>query len=392
MRALILFLLAACSTQAGWYPPVGLQGGNLGKMTGDLTMQAQKDVRLADSDSSNYVAMQSPATIATNFTWTLPSAACASGQVLSFSDASGTMACADPTSGGGSFYGQCTTAAATSCQWQRGNASYGDFPADTDCSAPTCTGNASAPSTKIPGVSGTFPAGDYYITLAGEFSGNATSMVIECIASINSIQSTVFPYILRGVATDNEDNKSWLAFNLNLPTQQTGELTVQCKTNTGTVTLAANNAGMTMAIYKYSASVIESDIANTAYTPSTQGFGTISAQTCWYAYDAGTKLLKVNCLFTTGTTTASEARVDLPAGYTISNSSSKLGAYNICGLARSWSAAANDVWQFPILQRNVSYINFAYMNSGSATIALRNGNDIVGNSTVFNFECTVPID
>jgi hypothetical protein len=41
---------------------------------GNLTVNAQGDVRFADSDSSNYVAIQGPATVGTNYTITLPSA------------------------------------------------------------------------------------------------------------------------------------------------------------------------------------------------------------------------------------------------------------------------------------------------------------------------------
>lgn len=42
--------------------------------SGDLTINAQGDLRLADSDSSNYVAIQAPATVASDYTITLPSA------------------------------------------------------------------------------------------------------------------------------------------------------------------------------------------------------------------------------------------------------------------------------------------------------------------------------
>ena len=40
-----------------------------------LTLQAQSDLRFADSDSSHYVGFQAPATVGTSLTWTLPSAA-----------------------------------------------------------------------------------------------------------------------------------------------------------------------------------------------------------------------------------------------------------------------------------------------------------------------------
>jgi hypothetical protein len=72
----------------------------------NLTLNAQGDVRFADSDSSNWVALQAPATVASNVTWTLPSADGTSGQVLS-TDGSGALAWA---SGGGSLTGTTDSA------------------------------------------------------------------------------------------------------------------------------------------------------------------------------------------------------------------------------------------------------------------------------------------
>jgi hypothetical protein len=60
-------------------------------VAGDLQLQAQGDLRFADSDSSNYVAFQAPATVSSNITWTLPAAdAAATGYALT-SNASGTL-------------------------------------------------------------------------------------------------------------------------------------------------------------------------------------------------------------------------------------------------------------------------------------------------------------
>ena len=61
-----------------------------GTMTGNLTMNAQSDVRFADADSSNYVAIQGPATVGTNYTLTLPNAVGNSGEAL-ITDASGNL-------------------------------------------------------------------------------------------------------------------------------------------------------------------------------------------------------------------------------------------------------------------------------------------------------------
>lgn len=56
----------------------------------DAQILAQGDLRFADSDSSNYVAFQAPATVASNVTWTLPSSDGSSGQALT-TNGSGTL-------------------------------------------------------------------------------------------------------------------------------------------------------------------------------------------------------------------------------------------------------------------------------------------------------------
>ena len=70
-----------------------------GAMTGDITLNAQSDLRFADSDSSHYIALQAPATIASSVSLTLPAADGTNGQVLS-TDGSGTLSWA--TAAGGS--------------------------------------------------------------------------------------------------------------------------------------------------------------------------------------------------------------------------------------------------------------------------------------------------
>lgn len=71
-----------------------------GALTGDVTLNAQSDLRFADADSSNWVALQAPATISSNVTWTLPATDGTSGQVLS-TNGTGTLSWA--TAGGSSF-------------------------------------------------------------------------------------------------------------------------------------------------------------------------------------------------------------------------------------------------------------------------------------------------
>src|SRR3989338_7675904 len=65
-------------------------------VTRNVILSAQGDLRLADSDSSNYVALQSPGTVASNVTLTLPSDDGTANQVL-LTDGSGGLSWATVT-------------------------------------------------------------------------------------------------------------------------------------------------------------------------------------------------------------------------------------------------------------------------------------------------------
>ena len=69
-----------------------------GTLTGDVTLNAQSDLRFADADSSNWVAFQAPTAVSSNVTWTLPAADGTASQVLS-TDGSGVLGWSTPASG-----------------------------------------------------------------------------------------------------------------------------------------------------------------------------------------------------------------------------------------------------------------------------------------------------
>lgn len=76
-------------------PYLPLAGGAL---TGDVTINAQNDLRFADADNSNWVALQAPATVASNVTFTLPSSDGTNGQVLG-TNGSGVLSFSTPSGG-----------------------------------------------------------------------------------------------------------------------------------------------------------------------------------------------------------------------------------------------------------------------------------------------------
>jgi hypothetical protein len=62
----------------------------------NLQLQNQSDLRFADADSSNWVAFEAPATVASNVTWTLPSVVGTAGQVFTVGSG-GTISWTDKT-------------------------------------------------------------------------------------------------------------------------------------------------------------------------------------------------------------------------------------------------------------------------------------------------------
>jgi hypothetical protein len=99
------------------YNNAGAFGGASGLVTdgSNLTLNAQGDVRFADSDSSNWVAFQAPATVASNVTWTLPDADGTDGQVIK-TNGTGTLSWITPSAGGGGTSVTVTQITATAAQ------------------------------------------------------------------------------------------------------------------------------------------------------------------------------------------------------------------------------------------------------------------------------------
>lgn len=84
--------------------------------TKDLQINAQSNLRLADADSSNYIALRAPVTVASNLTYTFPGSGIADNTVLR-TDSSGVLSWVAPfvavinqTTDSGTYYPTLTTA------------------------------------------------------------------------------------------------------------------------------------------------------------------------------------------------------------------------------------------------------------------------------------------
>jgi len=172
----------------------------------DIILGPQGDVRFSDSDASNWVAFQAPATVASNVTWTLPAADAGTSGFALVSDAAGTLSWAaagatttsDTTTNAEEqiYFGDITSGAVTAMHHDADltyNPSTGTLSSDTfngalSGNATTATALATARAIEVSGaVTGTAnfdgsaainivttATADPTLTLAGDLSGSAT--------------------------------------------------------------------------------------------------------------------------------------------------------------------------------------------------------------------------
>lgn len=78
--------------------------------------------------------------------------------------------------GSATSFGTLNYAGTSGCDWISSDASQVVFAEDTGCPSPSVTGQATAPSTKIPGITfATVPKGKYYVVAEGRFSASESS-------------------------------------------------------------------------------------------------------------------------------------------------------------------------------------------------------------------------
>lgn len=125
-----------------------------------------------------------------------------------------------------------------------------------------------------------------------------------------------------------------------------------------------------------------------AYTPTFTGFGTVTSPECQHKRDGADLLLR--CKFTSGTPTATEARVSLP-GSLVAAGTDRIPSIQKAGdFARGVSAASS--FSFHILQEpSVSYVTFGVQGSAAAGMTKVLGNALVGSAEVVSFTARVPI-
>lgn len=128
-----------------------------------------------------------------------------------------------------------------------------------------------------------------------------------------------------------------------------------------------------------------------AYTPTFTGFGTVSSVQIWSRRVGGQ--LEIRGQFTSGTPTATEARITLGFNGTnanVSSSSTSISGIQLCGviILSTVSSALTCL----LIESNKGYLTYGNQNSASGGTTKRNGDVTFANGTVVAFYCSVPVD
>lgn len=123
-----------------------------------------------------------------------------------------------------------------------------------------------------------------------------------------------------------------------------------------------------------------------SYTPTITGFGTPTSVE--FQYRRVGDVCEIQGKFTSGTSTAVEARLGLPSGLS-SASTSKIPSIMSCGYGVYSLAAASQV--VPLIEPSVSYLTMGIQAAGTAGLTKQNGSAIFSSGQTYSFFAFVPI-
>lgn len=122
----------------------------------------------------------------------------------------------------------------------------------------------------------------------------------------------------------------------------------------------------------------------TLYTPTTNGFGNIASVAVYWRRVGDS--IQLRGRFTTGTTTAAEARVNFPTGLV---SASTISTVELAG---TWGRGDTGAAYFTtLMEPSVSYVTFGFQTTGNDSITKQNGSAIVASGKVVTINASVPI-
>ena len=161
-------------------------------------------------------------------------------------------------------------------------------------------------------------------------------------------------------------------------------LILHCATTSASAySLKIDNVKVTQSTYALGTPVTDW----TQYTPTFNGFGTPTSVECFYRRVGSD--LEISATFTSGTSTAVEARVGLPAGFT-SQGSPRIVNIQVAGSGGFSVAGANQY--IPLIEPSVTYLTLGIQSATAAALTkIASTNSYVASGQRLSFTARVPI-
>lgn len=291
------------------------------------------------------------------------------------------------------FYGSWEEAGVTNCSRAVTNTAFTTVGADADCPAPTVIGQLRAASTRKPAPNVAMLAGNYMVLFNTSITSNfTTSAFTECRLLAGSEASSAYNFTTRDGAT--QDYQTQMTFQLNLANPFTGDLELQCKSTSGTVTFnnTFTNGKLRYDFYYLGPSigavgVAQQDYSPVSYIPSTQGMGTPTINNCTHARSGS--FIDVSCKLTLGTRTGVEMRLNLPTGLTLD--STEYSSVKLCPQGDVTTNVSVSTQYTVLCNGGNNYVTFGFDSATGGGLVSQLGNAVFADGWVLsiNFRAKV---
>lgn len=160
-------------------------------------------------------------------------------------------------------------------------------------------------------------------------------------------------------------------------------------TNNGTnkVTLKSPDtlAGDFTVVLPSTSGILQNGTDWALYAATLTGFGTVSVQSVWWKQIGDS--VAISGIFTSGTSTASEARVSLPGSFTVNGT--KVPALRQAGTGAASSTGA--FFMATLMEPSVAYITFGLQASGRSALSKAAGNVVALSGDQVSINALVPV-
>jgi len=228
-------------------------------------------------------------------------------------------------------------------------------------------------------------------TTSGAIASQSKTFIASCTAANGTVctftagifttapncTATISPLGAYGLGlTVTSSGFTLYSFQTNTTSAQASvQATVTCQ-KSGNDYLASSSNVYTQASANYS---------RRAYTPTFTGFGTVSSVDCYESREG--EFNDIDCKFTSGTSTAVEARVSLPNSNVSSSAIASIRGAGGVGIINQATASS----YYPLIEQSVGYLTFGIQTAAASGLNKLTGSNFLASGQIFHFTARVPI-